>query len=195
MSKRLSVASSHTSSVDLHRSSSSSSHDSTSTNASSIASNGKEHSRHRKTFSGGSIHVPRRFLKKPRPQEKQRPIEPAPTSAPLRPPRPPPPPPPPPPPAVPAKPNVTPPLNPAAPSKPAADWQCSDLVVRCKNDVYHVDRVIMCYHSRWFARVCAVLIVPVSRLLLFYSTRLTDNRRVRKVSLILVRTTRMLWLQ
>lgn len=45
--------------------------------------------------------------------------------------------------------------------KPATEWQCSDLVVRCKNDVYHVDRVIMCYHSRWFEKVCAVVISPV----------------------------------
>jgi hypothetical protein len=36
------------------------------------------------------------------------------------------------------------------------------LVVKCKNDVYHVDRTIMCYHSKWFARICAIMRAPVS---------------------------------
>jgi hypothetical protein len=46
---------------------------------------------------------------------------------------------------------------PAVQSSPATQWQCSDLVVRCKEDVYHVDRTIMCYHSKWFARICAIM--------------------------------------
>jgi hypothetical protein len=44
----------------------------------------------------------------------------------------------------------------------ATQWQCSDLVVRCKDNVYQVDRVIMCYHSKWFARICAIMKTPVS---------------------------------
>ncbi|KAF2469470.1 uncharacterized protein BDR25DRAFT_289037 [Lindgomyces ingoldianus] len=35
------------------------------------------------------------------------------------------------------------------------DAQFSDLVVRCRDDEYHVHRVIMCSHSQWFAKVCA----------------------------------------
>lgn len=52
-------------------------------------------------------------------------------------------------------------LPPAQPSA-ATQWQCSDLVVRCKSDVYHVDRTIMCYHSKWFARICAIMKHSVS---------------------------------
>lgn len=33
--------------------------------------------------------------------------------------------------------------------------------MRCKQDVYHVDRVILSYHSRWFAKVCAIVASPV----------------------------------
>ncbi|KAF2681496.1 hypothetical protein K458DRAFT_444693 [Lentithecium fluviatile CBS 122367] len=35
------------------------------------------------------------------------------------------------------------------------DAQFADLVVRCRDDEYHVHRVIMCSHSQWFAKVCA----------------------------------------
>lgn len=35
------------------------------------------------------------------------------------------------------------------------DAQFSDLVVRCRDDEYHVHRIIMCSHSQWFAKVCA----------------------------------------
>ncbi|KAF2184017.1 hypothetical protein K469DRAFT_580417, partial [Zopfia rhizophila CBS 207.26] len=33
--------------------------------------------------------------------------------------------------------------------------QFSDLVVRCRDDEYHVHRIIMCSQSQWFAKVCA----------------------------------------
>ncbi|KAF2660590.1 hypothetical protein K491DRAFT_36679 [Lophiostoma macrostomum CBS 122681] len=35
------------------------------------------------------------------------------------------------------------------------DAQFSDLIVRCRDDEYHIHRVIMCSHSSWFSRVCA----------------------------------------
>ncbi|KAH7378252.1 hypothetical protein BKA66DRAFT_571682 [Pyrenochaeta sp. MPI-SDFR-AT-0127] len=141
---RLSTTSSEASSVDLYRTSSTSSNASTSTTASSIApSSPRQRPQHRKTFSASSFSLPKRFqkkLQKAQPQQLQRRSEPVPTSAPL---------------LAPVHVEETTP-------KPAADWQCSDLVVRCRNDVYHVDRVIMCYHSRWFEKVCAVVIAPRS---------------------------------
>lgn len=156
-SVRHSIASSDTSSVDLHRTSSTSSHNSTSTASSTASVNHHQRPQHRKTFSGTSIHVPRRLFKKNRPQDLQRQnnaevavkpvIQPAPAV-----------------PSVPAAPSPPAVATPSI-STQAIDWQCSDLVVRCKNDVYHVDRVIMCYHSRWFAKVCAVLMAPVSCML------------------------------
>ena len=133
---RLSIASSD-GSVDLQRTRSTSSNNSSSTTASSVASGSPKRAQHRRAFSGSSIHVPRRFqkkLQKAPPQEAQQHQAPVPTPVPI----------------------VT-----SSPTR-TSDWQCSDLVVRCKNDVYHVDRVIMCYHSRWFAKVCAVLMSPVS---------------------------------
>jgi hypothetical protein len=139
-----STASSDASFGCLHRTASTSSNASVSTAASSISSlKDSPRSKHRKTFSGSSIS--RRFLTKSKPQESQRQSEPAPTSAPA--------------------PIISP--APAIPSSPiaspvSADWQCSDLVVRCKNDVYHVDRVIMSYHSKWFAKVSAIVLSPVS---------------------------------
>ncbi|KAF1998968.1 hypothetical protein P154DRAFT_523594 [Amniculicola lignicola CBS 123094] len=36
-----------------------------------------------------------------------------------------------------------------------ADARFSDLIVRCRDDEYHVHRVILCSHSQWFAKVCA----------------------------------------
>ena len=144
LSSRLSTASSDASFGCLHRTSSTSSNASVSTAASSAASvsNQTYRPKHRKTFSNSSI--ARRFLQKSKPQEVHSPqVEALPTSAPTL--------------------VVASPPEPivSAPSPPAAGGQCSDLVVRSKRDVYHVDRAIMCYHSRWFARVCAVVISPV----------------------------------
>jgi hypothetical protein len=129
---------------------------SVSTAASSAASvsNQTYRPKHRKTFSNSSI--ARRFLQKSKPQEVHSPqVEALPTSAPTL--------------------VVASPPEPivSAPSPPAAGGQCSDLVVRSKRDVYHVDRAIMCYHSRWFARVCAVVISPVRLVPSFTSTTLT----------------------
>ena len=152
LSSRLSTASSDASFGCLHRTASISSNASVSTAASSTASvKDSPRSKHRKTFSGSSIS--RRFLTKSKPQEPQRRSEPAPTSVPvtistsLLPPTP-----------V-ASPVSSPPASPV--SRSAAGWQCSDLVVRCKDDVYHVDRVIVSYHSRWFAKVSAIVLSPV----------------------------------
>lgn len=146
LATRLSVASSIASSVDLHRTSSTSSTNSVSTNASSVGSvDLNQRPKHRKTFSSSSIRLSRRLLRKSRPEEPRRPSEPAPRSTPL----------------VISAPVIPPEPVEAPASKPAVEWQCSDLVVRCKSDVYHVDRVIMCYHSRWFARVCAIVMSPV----------------------------------
>ena len=41
------------------------------------------------------------------------------------------------------------------------DAQQADLLVRCRDDDYHVDRSIMCHHSRWFAKVYSKVYYPV----------------------------------
>jgi hypothetical protein len=147
LSSRLSTASSDASFGCLHRTASARSNASVSTAASSTPSlKDNPRSKHIKTFSGSSIS--RRFLTKSRPQESQRQSEPAPTSAPA--------------PVISPTPAVPPSPIAIPVSPPTADWQCSDLVVRCRNDVYHVDRVIMSYHSRWFAKVSAIILSPVS---------------------------------
>ncbi|KAF1941362.1 hypothetical protein EJ02DRAFT_347992 [Clathrospora elynae] len=139
LSLRLSTTSSN-SSVGLYRTSSTSSNTSVETAASSAPSvDANPRSKHRKSFSSGFI--PQRFLNKPKLQEPERQRKPAQTSSPVI--------------SAPVAPPS--PVVPSTP-KPATEWQCSDLVVRCKNDVYHVDRVIMCHHSRWFAKVCAVVL-------------------------------------
>jgi hypothetical protein len=156
LSSRISTASSDASFGGLHRTSSTSSNASASTVASSAPSiNNQSHRpKHRKTFSNSSI--ARRFLQKSKPQEAHpRQAEAPPTSSPV---------------TVASSPP-TPLVTPTSP--PAAEWQCSDLVVRSKRDVYHVDRVIMCYHSRWFARVCAVVMSPVRSVASLTSTTLT----------------------
>ncbi|KNG46321.1 btb poz-like protein [Stemphylium lycopersici] len=145
---RLSTASSDASFGCLKRHSSTSSNASVSTAASSTPSvKDSPRPKHRKTFSNSSI--TRRLLQKSRPQEAPRKNETAPTSSPV---------------TVSAPPVPAPAPSPASnlsPS-PADEGKASDLVVRCRSDVYHVDRVIMCYHSRWFARVCAVVMSPKS---------------------------------
>jgi hypothetical protein len=156
LSSRLSTASSDASFGCLHRTASTSSNASVSTAASSTTSinNQSYRPKHRKTFSNSSI--ARLFLHKSKPQEvHSRQAETLPTSAPT--------------------PIIASPPTPvvSSSSSPAAEWQCSDLVVRSKRDVYHVDRVIMCYHSRWFARVCAVVISPVCSSRALTSTALT----------------------
>ncbi|KAF2818348.1 hypothetical protein CC86DRAFT_158248 [Ophiobolus disseminans] len=157
---RLSTTSSDASS--LHRTSSTASN--TSTSASSVGSvDAKRRPQHRKTLSGSSFTLPRVFQpfhKKAQSQphaEYQRQL-----------------PPPPPPPQYQQR---QPPLRPRRPSEETlrwsthvaslptirpstSQWQCSDLVVKCKDDVYHVDRTIMCHHSRWFSRICAIMRTP-----------------------------------
>ncbi|KAF1830389.1 hypothetical protein BDW02DRAFT_103043 [Decorospora gaudefroyi] len=149
LSSRLSTASSDASFGCLHRTASTGSDGSISTAASSTPSvKETPRSKHRKTLSGSGIS--RRFLQKnkaPEPQKQSEPTPtPTPTSVPITIPAP----------VLP----LSPPTSPVSP--PAAEWQCSDLVVRCRNDVYHVDRSIMCHHSRWFAKVCAIIISPKS---------------------------------
>jgi hypothetical protein len=75
----------------------------------------------------------------------------------------------------------------------ATQWQCSDLVVRCKGDVYHVDRTIMCYHSKWFARICAIMKTSVSRAIpLNWIPYLIIVRQHQKVSWTSVQMIQML---
>ncbi|KAH4019284.1 hypothetical protein HBI81_192550 [Parastagonospora nodorum] len=167
---RLSTTSSDASS--LHRTSSTTSHASTS---SSVSSPDTKKTQHRRTISGSSFRLPKAFQpfhKKVRSQSHSQPTSeprqrlPPPPSPPQQRPRQPPP--------RPRRPSqealqskeplVTlspkrPVTLPAAPSF-ATQWQCSDLVVRCKTDMYHVDRTIMCYHSKWFARICAIMKTP-----------------------------------
>jgi hypothetical protein len=168
-SSRLSSGASDASS--LHRTSSTTSNASTS--ASSVSStearpaDKQRRVLHRRTVSGNSFHLPRSFQpfhKKAQSQpnstsEQQRQLPPPPPPPPQQRPRQPPPRP-----RRPSEealrckePHVT--LPTARPS--ATQWQCSDLVVRCKSDVYHVDSTIMCYHSKWFARICAIMKSPV----------------------------------
>ncbi|KAH6864899.1 hypothetical protein BKA58DRAFT_234946 [Alternaria rosae] len=145
LSQRHSIASSDASFGCLHRTSSTSSNASISTAASSTPSISDQNRRpkHRKTISNSSI--ARLFLQKNKPQDvRPKQAEALPTSASVTP--------------TPSSPMTVATSN----SPPAAEWQCSDLVVRSKRDVYHVDRSIMCYHSRWFARVCAVVMSPKS---------------------------------
>ena len=44
------------------------------------------------------------------------------------------------------------------------DIQQADLLVRCRDDDYHVDRSIMCHHSQWFAKVYSKVNYPVRSL-------------------------------
>jgi hypothetical protein len=174
---RLSNVSSDASS--LYRTSSTTSNGSTS--ASSVSSTETStRPQHRRTVSGTSFHMPRAFQpfhKKARSYSQTQPASQSPVQSPVHTKlqKLPPPPPPPPqqqrprqPPPRPRRPSqealrlkelfVTSPT--ARPS--AAQWQCSDLVVRCKGDVYHVDSTILCYYSQWFKRICAIMRNPVS---------------------------------
>jgi hypothetical protein len=167
---RLSNVSSDASS--LYRTSSTTSNGSTS--ASSVSSTETStKAKHRRTVSGSSFHIPRAFQpfhKKARSYSQTQPQSPVQTKLQKLPPPPPPP--------QQQRPRQPPP-RPRRPSQealrwqepPAAlptirpsatQWQCSDLVVRCKADVYHVDRKIMIYHSKWFERICAIMRTPVS---------------------------------
>lgn len=168
---RLSTASSEVSFGCLQRHSSTSSNASVSTAASSTPSvKDSPRPKHRKTFSNSSI--TRRLLQKSRPQEAPRKNETALTSSPVTA-------------SAPPVPTPAPATNLSPP--PAAEGKISDLVVRCRSDVYHVDRVIMCYHSRWFARVCAVVMSPVCSSH-SHSDFADKSRNRRRAQLILVRT-------
>jgi len=157
LSQRHSIASSDASFGGLHRTSSTSSNASVSTAASSTPSinNQNRRPKHRKTISNSSI--ARLFLQRNKPQEvSPKQGEALPTSSPVTP--------------TPSSPMAV----ATSTSPPAADWQCSDLVVRSKQDVYHVDRSIMCYHSRWFSKVCAVVMSPVCSVNSLVSIALTQ---------------------
>ena len=121
--------------------------DSTSSNVSTAASSTasiKEspHPKHRKTLSNGSIS--RRLLQKRKTHQPRQQSVSLPTSFPV---------------------TALPPLVPAPvaspPSPPVTEAKGSDLVVQCRNRTYNCDRAIMSYHSRWFARVCAIVMSPV----------------------------------
>jgi hypothetical protein len=42
-----------------------------------------------------------------------------------------------------------------------ADTVVSDLLIRCRDDDYHVDRSIMCHHAQFFAKVYSKINYPV----------------------------------
>ena len=63
------------------------------------------------------------------------------------------------------------------------DIQQADLLVRCRDDDYHVDRSIMCHHSKWFAKVYSKVNYPVGSLSLNdRCAGLTSDRKCRNVS-------------
>lgn len=63
------------------------------------------------------------------------------------------------------------------------DIQQADLLVRCRDDDYHVDRSIMCHHSQWFAKVYSKVNYPVRWLnYICECNRLTSSRRCQNVS-------------
>lgn len=50
------------------------------------------------------------------------------------------------------------------------DIQEADLLVRCRDDDYHVDRSIMCHHSTWFSKVYSKVNYPVGSRILSLQT-------------------------
>jgi hypothetical protein len=167
-SQRYSTATVSSDASSLHRTSSTTSNGSTSRWSTSSASSVETTSRskHRKSSSTGSFRLPRALqpfhkkalaqlqtheLKIPPTSTTSSPRSPLTTQPPPRPPRPE------------ERLQVVSEPSVAVDSigHPSSQWQFSDLVVRCRDEVYHVDRTIMCYHSRWFARICAIIKKPV----------------------------------
>ena len=138
-SSNASCTSSSASSVPSTRSSRHSRDTSTSTTASSTPSVGYvRRSRHLRALSD-SIHVTRRLQKKPSSQHVlQRQSDPI---------------------SVPTA--MLTPVTILGPER-IVDIQQADLLVRCQDDDYHVDRSIMCHHSTWFAKVYSKVNYPVS---------------------------------
>jgi hypothetical protein len=63
------------------------------------------------------------------------------------------------------------------------DIQQADLLVRCRDDDYHVDRSILCHHSQWFSKVYSKVNYPVREGdSLRKRVRLIRNRRCRNAS-------------
>ena len=58
------------------------------------------------------------------------------------------------------------------------DTAVSDLLIRCRDDDYHVDRSIMCHHAQFFAKVYSKINYPVriSSSVSPYPASLTTNR-------------------
>ncbi len=143
---RASVSSSESSgsSFGLRRSSSIISSKSTSTNASSVESISPKLRLSRST-SNSSFHAHRRLQKKPPKLEVKEPepieeIEDQEETTSV----------------------ASPPISPTTNAPPRIVTGGSDLLIRCRHDVYHVDRDIMCYFSRWFKTICAVVPKNVS---------------------------------
>lgn len=138
---RASSNASNSSSVSSAQSARSSKHNrnlSTSTTASSTSSEGSvKRTRHLRAFSDG-IHVGRRLQKKPStqhvPQRQSDPV-PVPTA-------------------------MLTPVTILGPER-IVDIQQADLLVRCRDDDYHVDRSILCHHSQWFGKVYSKVNYPV----------------------------------
>lgn len=144
------------------RSSKHSRNTSASTTHSSNASGGPvKRSRHMRAFSDG-IHIGRRLQKKPSSQQMpHRQSDPMPMPVPTA---------------------MLTPVTILGPER-IVDIQHADLLVRCRDDDYHVDRSIMCHHSAWFAKVYSKVNYPVS---LFCarcgSIELNENRKCRNES-------------
>lgn len=137
-----STSTSSTYSAQSVRSSKHSRNNSTSTTASSTSSLGSiKRPRHLRALSDG-IHVTRRLQKKPSlqqaPQRQSNPM-PVPTA-------------------------MLTPVTILGPER-IVDVQQADLLVRCRDDNYHVDRSIMCHHSNWFSKVYSKVAYPVGLLL------------------------------
>ncbi|KAF1931820.1 uncharacterized protein M421DRAFT_321362 [Didymella exigua CBS 183.55] len=157
---RASSNASNSSSVSSAQSARSSKHgrnSSTSTAASSTPSAGSmKRTRHLRAFSDG-IHVGRRLQKKPStqhvPQRQSNPVS-VPTA-------------------------MLTPVTILGPER-IVDIQQADLLVRCRDDDYHVDRSILCHHSQWFAKVYSKVNYPVRKQdVVKDGSRLTRNRKCR----------------
>ncbi|KAJ4992273.1 BTB/POZ domain-containing protein [Stagonosporopsis vannaccii] len=136
-SSNASNTSSSTYSAQSVRSSKHSRNASTSTTASSTPSVGStKRPRHLRALSD-SMHITRRLQKKPSSQQvPQRQSDPMPVPT-----------------------AMLTPVTILGPER-IVDIQQSDLLVRCRDDDYHVDRSIMCHHSLWFSKVYSKVNYP-----------------------------------
>ncbi|KAF2134847.1 hypothetical protein P153DRAFT_402657 [Dothidotthia symphoricarpi CBS 119687] len=60
----------------------------------------------------------------------------------------------------------------ATPTYP--DRSCTDLLVRCKSELYNVNRAVVCGHSQWFTNVCARVATTASKCVIDLSADNSD---------------------